>query len=387
MKSIARFLFCLLIAFQSLAQQTIGPEKKFFLVNDLQNDWVVFDPRYKSYVPFVEEQHRDFSAVSLLIDLESNRHYKLLLQVEKGNALFINATFQQALSANDWLILDIDSLFKKYAQPQLFLSVYGTLGVASKRAYIAHAKNANPTLNILPSDELLTVRPRFMVVSDNFLTLGLLIILTYSAYLFQVSNRGFERFFSFFDLFNTTQREESFLINRPLSRNNLLFLTLLSLLVAYIYLYYQTKNSAFFYFKVFSADDQSVFDTLLRYVLVSGLVFVCFVAKYVLLMALSGLFRLDKIVNVHFYKIVQTSLIFFSIYAIVLFSGGLYFQNWQTTPSVGIVVWSFGLFYLGRMLLLYFTINSTMIIKNLFLISYLCIAELVPLMIGIRIIT
>ena len=387
MKSIVQFFVCLLIAFQSLAQQSIGPEKKFFLVSDLQNDWVVFDPRYKSYVPFVEEQHRDFSAVSLLIDLESNRHYKLLLQVDKGNSLFINATFQGPLPADDWVELDIDSLYKKYAQPQLFLSVYGTSGLANKQAYIGHAKSPNPILNILPSDELLTVRPRFMAISDNFLTLGLLIILTYSAYLFRTFNRGFERFFSFFDLFNTTQREESFLINRPLSRNNLLFLVLLSLLVAYVYLYFQTKNASFFYFKVFSADDQGVLNILLRYVLVSGLIFLCLVAKYVLLMALSGLFRLDKIVNVHFYKIVQTSLIFFSIYAIVLFSGGLYFQNWQSALSIGAVVWSVALFYIGRIFLLYFTINSTMIIKNLFLISYLCIAELVPLIIGIRIIT
>ena len=386
MKRLNYSLVCLLIAFQSVAQQATGPNNSYFLVADLQSEWSVFDPRYKAYVPFVEEQHRDFTAVSLLIDLESNRHYKLLLRVDKSNSLFINATFQQALPADDWLVLDIDSLYKKYAQPQLFLSVFGTPGVATKRAYIAHAKNANPISEILPADELLTVKPRFTAASGNFLILGLLVVLFYAAYLFNASRRGFERFFSIFDLLNTTQREESFLVNRPLSRNNLLFLALLSSLIAYVYVYYQSKNESFFYFKFITSQDQSMATVAGQYLLVAIIVFGLFVAKYVLLMALSGLFRLDKIVNVHYYKIVQTSLIFFSVYAIVLFSGGLYFQNWQSTP-LNFIVWSFALFYLGRTLLLYFAINSTATVKNMFLIAYLCIAELIPLIVAIRIIT
>jgi len=42
------------------------------------------------------------------------------------------------------------------------------------------------------------------------------------------------------------------------------------------------------------------------------------------------------------------------------------------------------LFYLARLLLLYFSINKLSDAKNLYLFSYLCIVELVPFIIGVK---
>jgi hypothetical protein len=41
-------------------------------------------------------------------------------------------------------------------------------------------------------------------------------------------------------------------------------------------------------------------------------------------------------------------------------------------------------FYTARLALLYLVIRSTEPIKNLYLFSYLCIVELIPLIIGLR---
>ena len=41
-------------------------------------------------------------------------------------------------------------------------------------------------------------------------------------------------------------------------------------------------------------------------------------------------------------------------------------------------------FFISRLVLLYFTINKLSSLKNLYLISYLCIVEFIPLIVGIR---
>ena len=52
-------IFCLLFSTNKVqAKGGIGPEGSYYLVHDYQDDWQVFDNRYKAYVPYVREQHR-----------------------------------------------------------------------------------------------------------------------------------------------------------------------------------------------------------------------------------------------------------------------------------------------------------------------------------------
>jgi len=72
------FLFFILY-FSIPAKAEVGPEKQYFLVYDFKNDWLVYDGSYKSYVPYISEEHRNQPALSLMVDVESNRRYSLLL--------------------------------------------------------------------------------------------------------------------------------------------------------------------------------------------------------------------------------------------------------------------------------------------------------------------
>lgn len=122
---------------------------------------------------------------------------------------------------------------------------------------------------------------------------------------------------------------------------------------------------------------------LSNYFRISLAVFVIMVMKYFFIGLVGQLFNLEKIVDLHYFKIVQASILFYS--ALVLVLSILFMQylpndfNWQVYLFTPIVA-----FYFIRIFILYFTIIRSIPKQSLYLISYLCIVEILPVILGIR---
>lgn len=359
----------------------IGPGGRYYPIHDFRDDFQVYDEGAKAYIPYIIEQHADQTALSAYIDLESNRHYSLLISTRRGGHLFINAALKRKLFADRWEVLSIDSLFRVYRQPEIFLTIYGAPGLDDKRVFIGYPKSATQKQVVLADDNL-SVRPRPQTVYDNFLSLGLLFLLATHAFLFSLYHRAFLRFYSLQDLVSFRAQEESFLINRPLSGTNLLFTLNLSFVVAYLIVFVQSRNLDVFASRTLLLGEQHLGWLIGEYFLVSGVAFLSLVGKYVLLEVMGGLYKLQDIIHVHYFKILQSSLLFFTALALLLaiirfnFPLLIWMPNMLLLPLVG--------FYLVRLFLLYLLIRSMEPIKNLYLFSYLCIVELIPLIIGLR---
>lgn len=359
----------------------VGPGGQYYPVHSFQDDFQVFDPATQAYVPYIPELHATQTALSAYVDLESNRHYKLLLTAPDGGYLFINAALRKNLRADTWLILDIDSLFRAYRRPEIFLTLYGSPGIAGKQLFIAYPRSAAQK-TIMLRDDNLSVRPRPVALYANFLTIGLLIVVGFFAFLFSFHHRAFERFFSLRDLLSLRAQEESFLISRPLSSVNLLFILGLSLLIGYLILLVQSHNVDIFSERLLLPFLTQWGGVWSEYVLLTVLTFGVLVGKYVLVDIISGLYKLHEITNVHFFKVLQASLLFFTLLALVLLivAYNIDLTGWSANallfPLIG--------FYTARVALLYVVVRASEPIKNLYLFSYLCIVELIPLIIGLR---
>ena len=122
---------------------------------------------------------------------------------------------------------------------------------------------------------------------------------------------------------------------------------------------------------------------LSNYFRISLAVFVIMVMKYFFIGLVGQLFNLEKIVDLHYFKIVQASSLFYSVLVLVLLILFMaYFPNdfnWQVYLFTPIVA-----FYLIRIFILYFTIIRSIPKQSLYLISYLCIVEILPVILGIR---
>ncbi len=377
--------FTLSLFFFSAAAQPrasgIGPEGRYYPIHDFRDDFQVYDEGAKAYIPYIIEQHADQTALSTYIDLESNRHYSLLVSTRRDGYLFINAALKRKLRADQWQVLSIDSLFRVYRQPEIFLTIYGAPGLDDKRLFIGYPKSTTQKQVILGDDNL-SVRPRPRTIYDNFLSLCILFLLATHAYLFTFYHRAFLRFYSLRDLVSFRAQEESFLINRPLSGTNLLFTLNLSFLIAYLIVFVQSRNLDVFASRTLLLGGQNFGWLVGEFFLVSGAAFLSLIGKYVLLEVMGGLYKLQDSIHVHYFKLLQSSLLFFTVLAlflaIIAFNAPMviWLPNVLLLPLIG--------FYIARLMLLYFAIRSIEPIKNLYLFSYLCIVELIPLIIGLR---
>ena len=374
-------LFFVSAAFAQPRTNGIGPGNRYYSVHDFRDDFQVYDEKTKAYIPYIVERHVDQTALSAYVDLESNRHYSLLISTQQDGYLFINAALRRKLHAREWQVLRIDSLYRFYRQPEIFLTLYGSPGIDEKQLFIGYPKSATQKPVVLGDDNL-SVRPRPQVIYQNFLGLGLLFLLATHAFLFTAYRRAFQRFYNFRDLISPRAQEESFLISRPLSSVNLLFTLNLSFVIAYLIVFVQSRNLDVFASRVLLLSEQRFGWVAGEFLLLSGISFISLLGKYIVLEVVGGLYQLQSIVHVHFFKILQSSLLFFTVLTLLL--AVVAYNSSATTWPPGALLIPLLAFYLARLALLYFVIRSTESIKNLYLFSYLCIVELIPLIIGLR---
>ncbi len=374
-------LLMLLLAVQGMAQG-VGPKQQFYPVKDFRNDWLVYDPVYKSYIPYIDEQHAAIPAVSLFLDLESNRRYQLLVSTRTDGYLFIDASLRLRLPANTWQVINIDSLYKAYRKHEIFLTLYGSPGVNDKMVFIGHQKSLSQKPVVL-TDTGMSILPRRMSPYENFFTLALLFIVASHALLFNLFQRAFLRFFSIPDLLTLNSREESFLASKPLSRINLLFMLNLSFVTAFTYLLLENKNIDIFDSGDLLTEGQNLGQIIINFFELSGFAFLAFVGKYLLILSIGGLYKLEEMANLHFFKALQSSILFFTIAFGIATLAAVNFPANQPWSASWILI-PYISFYLARLALLYVAIANHAAIKNLYLFSYLCIVELIPLIIGIR---
>ncbi len=144
----------------------------------------------------------------------------------------------------------------------------------------------------------------------------------------------------------------------------------------------QSRNIDLFASRTLLLDGQQLSTLVIDFFLVSGYTFILLMSKYVLVAILGGLYKLDAVVNVHFVKVLQADLLFYTLVALLgtVAAYNLGHVDWFS----GYLLVPFVVFYLGRTGLLYLVISGMVPVKNLYLFSYLCLVELIPLLVGVR---
>lgn len=363
---------------------SVGPNDSYYLVQDFKTDWQVYDERYKSYVPFIRERHQNYRSVSVLFNLEENRGYNLLYYSQSDSYLFIDASLQKKLDANTWMVLRVDSLLNSYKKSEILLTFFGNNpGIDNKTLLVGNRISVIQKKALLNEKQLTAQTRPISPYRDFFITVGLF-LLVINAFLFNFHLKAFERYYNLRDVITFSKRIDlNAPINRPFEISNVLFILHLSLLLAYLYLFVASKEVSIFSVSNILEETETFIGFLLTYLQITFIILCCLLAKYLTLVLLGSLYRLEKITNIHFFKIIQASHLFFLGLTIIFLP--LYF----TTPSlpqsiVQMVTITVISFFIVRLGILYFTINKLVSLKNLYLFSYLCIVELIPLIVGVR---
>lgn len=359
-----------------ISGQTTGPNNQYAIVEDLSSKWQVYDPAYESYVPYVQELYTDYRSHSIFLDIQSNRYYWLLYKAEHPRYLFINNNLQRELPAKTWVVLSLDSLHQaNKASPQVLLTFFGnTTGTEDQQIFVGHKRavtqeKAQTTVQALPRSD---------GKSGNFLVISGLFLLVMFVFLRNNYPMPFGKYINLQGVLTLNPKDDtSSVVRSPLDLGNLLFLVLLGFVLSWIYVALKTMGVNLWVGEGVSRSN------FLDFILMALLILGIFSAKYCLLLLMGSVYRLEAVINFHFFKVVQSSLVFFTVLGslvLILVSQYPWIASEWRSYLFGAVI----LFYLVRFVLLFASLNQLPMGKNLYLFSYLCIVELIPLLVGIR---
>jgi len=367
----------------SLSWAASSTSWKGYVVHDFQDDWRVYDYEREVYVPYIAEKHSQSPVHTWVGDLREYRGYTLQIRVlDQPAYLFVNGSLQQRLEPNETLRWQIDSLIALYPVQPWVLTLYGSTSLAQKQVRVMHEIEQVPLLGLETSSET-AVRPRNRMTGRTAISVLSVIGILLFSFLGSAFPKAFFRFFNPLDWVTFLMRESSFLVNKPLNRVNLLFILLLCQISVVLYYLLESKGLRLFSTTPFLASPEGVYPSLFTYIRLMVLFYIGYMVKYFYIGLVGRLFNLDKIIDIHYFKAIQGAILFYSVVFVGLMP---LFLGYFDLPSSWVIwfKWAIICFYLVRGLMLYFTIIRTLPVQILYLISYLCLVELLPLMVGIR---
>lgn len=359
-------------------------KENYTVIKNLNESWLVFDKKYDDYVPYIGSRHFNYQSFSQNFEIENYQGYNLLIYSPKDAYIFIDGTFQIKLFKEVWKDIKIDSLKLKHKnKANILLTVFADQpsieGIEMLVVYKTKQK-----IEAFSEDTLQTaLKPRKFTEFNNFSILFSVLLLSLISFIYNFQDKLLVKFIDLKDLFTIKKRIDSNLINRPFELGNVLFMILLSMSIAMIMMIIEFNFTPILPQLFSEINSASLLSLTSQFLNLSFLILLTFILKYFFISIISSLYQLEKISNLHFFKNLQATgtFAFFLFFIIVLFS--IYsFGPTENNKSFYVVVIS--CFYLLRVLLLFFIILKSNPIKNLYLFSYLCIVELIPLFIGIR---
>lgn len=378
--------FWLLPAALSLPVRTIGqiqPEG-YHLVRDCQDEWLVYSSEYKNYVPYIKVMHESEPSVSILINLVQDRHFNFLLKTTKSAFLFVNGSLQASLVPGQWKAVSCDSLYRVYGAGEVMLTVFGLRGTEGLTSLMVFPKTqvaADSVQTITPS--VISLKPRSDNAFRDFSVIAWVLILVTGAVVFLILPSIAYKMVSPAVFFSRDFRSELYNHYRAYSPVIVVMVIVLALVTAFLLLAIEIYVVPVLPSALSVSERESVWMLVAAFFKIALLCFGLFCLKYFVISVTLGILNMNEMAHVHFIKSVQSSLLFYGTLAVSLLL--LIFRHPRTLENMGEpLLWCVVVYYGVRYISFYILLNPPGRIINLYLISYLCVVELIPLIIGIK---
>lgn len=348
-------------------------------IKNLKEEWLIYDQGSQTYLPYYENFFENTHAISFNIDLRLFKNYQLYLGVPSNSTIFYNQRLSNLYLSDTIMILDIDSISTLYNEKELFVTIYNPeQSVTNSNTYIIYEKGLTDATQV--AAELINVIPRnnYQGLND-FFVLGLIIILIIYTILLNSFTRHFKSFYDLTRTLSLNIREEYTFKGRAFNTTNIIILAAHSILLAFlgiIILTYGLSGSS-------DINSFTVGKMLPKWLFYSAVLFIALISKYWLVATIGTLFNLRDIINRHYLEYIRMSKVFFAIILLIFIIALLGFEiNIFITNNFvkNLII----VFFIIRVLLLYLKFMRSASIKNLYLFSYLCTTEIIPLVIGLK---
>ena len=366
-------LIVLIILSMPLWGQSSDESSKYFVVKDLRQEWLTIDENNR-YVPYILGQQEGV-VVGLPLELARFRGNYLRCCVPRNSSLLINQQLVKNFDQSDCILLAIDSLRNQYTDT-VFLSIFQ----ANRDFDRLNIDIVSLGQNLSEENPVLA---RAAAVKMNFFVMGLLVLLIFYALLKHQYRKSFKIIYNIPRIFSSKVREDDTRV-RLVTEAHVAFLVQYCLLISFLLIIVVPPTMELpFIVSYISFPPARFSQYLLLWIELALIVFVIILVKYLLLMLLGSLFRLRVMKYLHMFDFMRMSLVFWTIVfvAVICFYPNLQFN---TEIYLQTLIYGFLLFALFRIIILYFRLSRSASFRNIYLFSYICVAEIIPLLAGLE---
>lgn len=335
-------------------------------IYQLSDEWLIYDESYQSFVPYIKGT---YTSIHMWINVERFKEYELNFSASEGTSVFVNGKLLKIIETSGPVFLDFKTIASFSSDEKALITFY------------------NPKEE-LPYDEIwitskvslediqeagLQILPRKNSRDHTFPFTVFIFFLGTVAVLKNAYPKRFKEMTSFRRLIQAYISEEQ---SAPFS----LFSSTGSLALLFC------SGSLALIFMIMSKNEViQGYGQLYIFLTVGILVFMLFILRYLMINILAGIFNLSGLSTVHFQETMRAGFLFMllvlPVFSIVKFSNVL-----DLTFSYIHFFYILLIFFSIMLLRLMFLIFNSSKFRNIYLFSYLCVSEILPLLIVLKII-
>ncbi len=325
-------------------------------------------------LPFLDNNANRPYAIHLKLDSDYGKETYLKISIPSGTSLFIENRFYLHFDDKSEELFLLDSLLSYFNSAPAYFTLYRKARfdyppkavIGYKQQSIGAASDVNP------------VSLRQIDNRDDYLKLIILVVFTFFVILKVALPAELADFYSLSALFSFRFTATLLAKWRTLTKTHTIIIIyqaamMAALMVISLHFYNNPLGD------IFIMHWNPFFGWFFVFILTLISIFL----KYILISVLSSLFGVGERINFYFLEYLRMAMIFYSIIFVILAYSII--NHFHTISNLlNSLIFLAIIFNFLRIAAIYFKLRGIVAIKNLHLFSYLCSAELIPIVLGLN---
>jgi len=351
--------------------------QSYYIIEDLKNDWKVYDKEEKALVPYIESFNSRSNNIHIPIYPEKYKSNGLLVKFKNKAALFIDNQLIYNTSKPDQVVFSIDSLSDIYGQNKFLISIYTPKGIQNiETGIVSYSTRDQFFVNRI--DHLSIIKRDSGPIGD-FIKIGVIIILILYVILFNIGGRVFNDYYNIINSFIRASSDEFINRTRKITRIDLVFSVVLSMVLSFfiVIVIYQ--------FGVLEGENNlnSISRLFIKWLWLFIFILIWIMLRFFIISLSSDLFRLRDIGTIHTFEYLRITN-FYSFFVFFLLILALFIIQIKLVIFGYLILYSMIIIGILRAFILYMKFLNSSNYTKLYLFAYLCSAELLPVIVGLK---
>jgi hypothetical protein len=371
------FLFIFSLPVKGLTNDYEQRYQDYYRIYDLKRDWKVYSKEENALVPYVQSLNSRSRNIYISLIPEDYKGNGLYVKYKSNTAVFINnQLIYNALNPGQ-IVFPIDSLSSVYGQNRLLVSIFTPKDIKDlETSIVSYFKKDRSFVKRI---DHLSIFSRDNGPVGDFIKIGVIIILLLYVILLNIGGRVFNDYYNIIYSFLRATSDEFINRTRKISRIDLVFSGVLSIVLSFFIVIAKSQYNGH------GGEDDliSMGSLFLDWLRLFIFVLIWIILRFFIISFSSDLFKMRDIGTIHTFEYLRITN-FYSLFMFILMTLTLFVLQIKLDIFGYYILYSMAIIGVLRALILYLKFLNSSNFTKLYLFAYLCSAELLPVLVGLK---